>query len=36
MSIVDQLSLDDFEPLKTEDFEFLSSLPKEGEEEGKN
>jgi len=29
MSIVDQLSLDDFEPMKNEDFEFLDSLPKE-------
>jgi hypothetical protein len=29
MSIIDQLSLDDFEPLKNEDFEFLDSLPKE-------
>jgi len=29
MSILDQLSLEDFEPLKKEDFEFLESLPRD-------
>ena len=32
MSIIDQLSLDDYEPLKNEDFEFLNSIPKDYDE----